>query len=147
MAVAAATTLRRSILRAEPVAYTPSSVPAVGDIAADLRALSDALVWQPSPRSDPRGEHVALAPLEALFEIPPDVTIGILHVAAGQAYPEHRHPPQELYLVLAGRGRWMSNGLPGYRPQPGGSLVTNPPGGLHGVRAEDDAVTALYVLW
>ncbi len=63
------------------------------------------------------------------------------------AYPEHNHPPPELYLTLSGTAEWRYGGCESYRTVSAGNLLYNNPHDLHGVRAGDTPLLALYLLW
>lgn len=72
------------------------------------------------------------------------VVAGISLLAAGATYPEHDHPPEEIYLALSG-GEWWNSAMPWHAPGPGG-LVHNPPGILHAMRGTDVPLLAIWFL-
>jgi hypothetical protein len=174
---AGAAALAETIARATPRAFEPASVPALdgldriaslhpvdeiadvdglhgkggatapgGGLARAFVAVAPDLRWVPTPRADDGGTELALAPLDLAFDLGP-TTVGIMYVAPGCRYPLHRHPPQELYLTIAGRGRWRYGGHDGFRPVEPLSTVYNRPGDLHSAVAGEEPVVALYVLW
>lgn len=50
------------------------------------------------------------------------------------AYPEHRHAPEELYVVLAGDIYWQAgNGQSGWRSA--GDVIHHPPHRVHSIRS------------
>ncbi len=73
------------------------------------------------------------------------VTIGISLLAPGMPYPRHRHPPEELYVVLA-PGKWMQNDGP-LVARRSGDLVYNAPGIWHAMQATDAPLLAIWCLW
>ena len=73
-----------------------------------------------------------------------DVLIGVSLVAPGVLYPRHRHPPEELYIVLS-PGEWMQNDNP-MTPRQSGDLVHNPPNVWHGMRADKAPLLAVWCL-
>ena len=76
-----------------------------------------------------------------------EIQCGVVLMGAGCAYPVHDHPPQELYLPLAGRGRWRYGGASDYRELGPDDLVYNHPNDRHAIIAGDGPLLALYVLW
>jgi len=160
---AGATALAEAVARAMPRAFEPASVPALdgidgiagatapgsgaeGELARAFVDIAPDLCWVPTPRADDGGTELALAPLDLAFDLGP-TTVGIMYVAPGCRYPLHRHPPQELYLTIAGQGRWRYGGHDGFRPVEPLSTVYNRPGDLHSAVAGEEPVVALYVLW
>lgn len=132
----------------------PSSVPVAATLAraeptalVDLaRAAGQEIPWIPSHRMTDGGTEAALAPLNEVREFG-DVVCGLLLLAPGCSYPEHSHPPQEIYLPIAGGGQWRYGGASDYRaPDPAG-LIYNRPNDVHGIVAEDTPLLAIYVLW
>ena len=102
--------------------------------------------WIASPRTTDGGRDVALAPINDVRELG-TLICGLLLVAPGAAYPEHAHPPQEIYLPIAGDGRWRYGGESSYRPLSADALVYNNPDDVHSVIAGDEPLLALYILW
>ena len=74
-----------------------------------------------------------------------DITIGVSLLAPNVQYPEHRHPPEEVYIVLS-EGEWCQNNGPWQAPGIGG-LVYNPSNTLHAMRASSAPLLALWCLW
>ena len=66
-------------------------------------------------------------------------------VAPGVRYPDHHHPPEEIYVVLT-PGEWRQQDMPWHQPGPGG-VVHNPPGIVHAMRAGAVPLLALWFLW
>ena len=59
-------------------------------------------------------------------------------------YPDHRHPPEEIYIVLSG-GQWRQADGAWHEPGIGG-LVYNPPNIVHAMRATNHPLLALWFL-
>lgn len=74
-----------------------------------------------------------------------DVMVGASLVAPGVRYPDHQHPPEEIYVVLT-PGEWRQEGMLWHQPGPGG-VVHNPPGIVHAMRAGSVPLLALWFLW
>ena len=74
-----------------------------------------------------------------------DLWIGATLMAPRVRYPDHRHAPEETYLVMSegefrqADGDWFSPGV-------GGSFY-NPPGILHAMRSLDTPFLAFWALW
>lgn len=144
--------------RADPLPFEPTRVPvldSVDQLPADDRnrslvqeflGLVDLLPWIPTPRADDDGHHLALAPLDRALDLG-DTIIGLMYVGPGATYPLHHHPPQELYLTIAGTGRWRYGGRE--LPETIGPLSTiyNNPDDRHSATAGQHPLLALYVLW
>lgn len=74
-----------------------------------------------------------------------DVWVGISLMAPGIEYPEHHHPPEEVYLVLS-PGQWQQDGGAWFEPGIGG-LVHNTPNILHAMRSGSAPLLATWCLW
>jgi hypothetical protein len=79
-----------------------------------------------------------------VLEVRDDVRVGISLVAPRTEYPDHRHPPEELYLALTA-GEWRQDLGPWFEPGPGG-VVFNTSNILHGMRAGASPQLALWCL-
>ncbi len=73
-----------------------------------------------------------------------DVTIGVSLMAPDLQYPDHRHPPAEVYYSLSpgswrqGEGPWVTPGI--------GGLVHNPSNVVHSMRSSDTPLLAIWCL-
>ena len=71
-----------------------------------------------------------------------DLTVGVTIMAPNLTYPDHHHPPEEIYIVLSqgswrqGATRWFETGFGGY--------IYNPPNILHAIKS---AGTPLFAIW
>ena len=72
------------------------------------------------------------------------IEIGVSVMAPHTTYPDHRHPPEELYLVLS-RGEWRQNAEAWHEPGVGG-VVYNPPDIVHAMRADAKPLFAIWCL-
>jgi quercetin dioxygenase-like cupin family protein len=76
------------------------------------------------------------------YEPRPDVRVGVSLLAPHVRYPDHQHPPEEVYLVLSkgkfrhGEGDWFEPGI-------GGSFY-NTPDITHAMASGD---TPLFAVW
>lgn len=71
--------------------------------------------------------------------------IGLSLLAPGTRYPDHRHSPEETYLVLS-PGQFRQDTADWFEPGVGGSFY-NPPNILHAMRSKDVPLLALWALW
>ena len=71
--------------------------------------------------------------------------VGVSLLAPHVRYPDHRHSPEELYLVLS-PGHWRRGESDWFEPGLGG-LVHNPPDVVHAMRAEAEPLLALWCLF
>lgn len=74
-----------------------------------------------------------------------DVWVGVSLVSPGVTYPDHTHPPEEVYVVLS-QGSWRQKDGPWHEPGLGG-IVYNPPGIVHAMRAGAEPLLATWCLW
>jgi quercetin dioxygenase-like cupin family protein len=112
----------------------------------NFQQIATEMVWRPSPRTDEKGEQMALGIFNEVLDLG-DIVVGLLVVDKHQSYPLHQHRPQELYLVLSGTGDWRYGGSEEFNTLVPGDVIHNHPNDLHGVNALDEPILALYVLW
>jgi hypothetical protein len=153
-----AAAFRQALDAAPPEPEVAPTTLATVPVAAQLQHLSPTLIgraavaaaveipWIPSPRLDDGGANVALGIVNEVRDLG-DLTCGLILVAPGSAYPEHAHPPQEIYLPISGKGSWRYGGSSEYRTLHDDLLVYNHPRDLHGTVAGDEPLVALYILW
>lgn len=118
-------------------------------VAGALADLAPRLRWTRRPgATDPafRDSHAStrLTGPEGL-ERRDDVVVGVSLLAPRVRYPDHQHPPEELYLVLSA-GQWRQQDGPWHEPGPGG-IVHNPPGIRHAMRSGGAPLLAIWCLW
>lgn len=119
------------------------------DLAAAFRALEPDLPWQTRvmPNAAPgfADNHASARVLGPNgMERRGGLVAGFSLVSPGVTYPEHDHPPEEIYLVLSG-GEWWQAGGTWHAPGPCG-IVHNPPGILHAMRGTSVPLLAIWFL-
>ena len=121
-----------------------------------LRAWADAfeavapnLQWARSQRPGSAAFHDGHSNTEILgpagLAPSTDVVLGASLLAPGVTYPDHTHPPEEVYLVLS-TGDWFNPYAGWYTPGAGGA-VHHPPGIVHAMRAGPEPLLAVWCLW
>lgn len=122
----------------------------LGLLAERISALNPLLTWRrrtgtPAEGSDPDAELPANCMVVGPggLEDRQDVWVGISLMASGVRYPTHRHPPEEIYLVLTD-GRFRQGEADWFRPGIGGTIY-NEPGILHAMEAAAD--TPFLAIW
>jgi quercetin dioxygenase-like cupin family protein len=119
------------------------------DLARAFQALEPELPWRTRPITspDPRfaTSHASARILDPNgLEQRGGLICGFSLVAPGVTYPEHNHPPEEIYLALSG-GEWWQAGAGWHAPGPGG-IVHNTPGIGHAMRGTDVPLLAIWFL-
>ncbi len=131
--------------RPQPVTATAAGVDDT-ELARRFAGFADELPWSRSPRWDDGGHERALCVFSEMFELN-DVVAGLVYLDAGGTYPEHSHPPQELYLTISGAAEWRFGGAEEFVQMPAGATLYNHPHDRHAIRAGSAPVVAMYVLW
>jgi quercetin dioxygenase-like cupin family protein len=123
----------------------------VGALAHAFAAIEPQLAWQVRAGAEAHGERFLAGHANATIagadglEIRGDVRIGVSLMAPHTQYPDHRHPPEEIYVVLS-EGQWRQASDPWHTPGIGG-LVYNPPNIVHAMRSAEQPLLALWFLW
>lgn len=125
----------------------------IDELPADARRLanafielSDQLPWY--QRSAPDFPAFEYGHANAQFIGPKgilkreDVIVGVTIMRPGLKYPDHHHPPEEIYIVLS-EGQWRQEDNPWKTPGLGG-YVYNPHDILHAMKS---AETPLFAIW
>jgi len=126
----------------------PDPVPELADA---LAAIEPEFTWNRRPGSaqvagDFYNSHAnAIIIGEGGLEVRQDVRIGVSLVAPDIHYPRHRHPPEELYVVLA-PGKWMQDDNSSTFKR-SGDLVHNVPNVWHAMQATKVPLLAIWCLW
>jgi quercetin dioxygenase-like cupin family protein len=149
-----ATAFAEAVDRSTPLPFQPGWLPALDTISAldqtplgrRFVEIAPLLPWEPTFRTDDGGTDIALAPLDRTCDLG-DLTVGLMYIRAGCTYPLHSHPPNELYLTIAGQGEWRFGGHDEFRTVGPDAALYNNPGDLHSAIAGDTPLVALYVLW
>ncbi len=135
---------------APALALTRQAGAAMARVAASFAALEPALTWRRSPRTAGLGAAFENGYASAIvvgadgLERRDDVRIGISLMAPELRYPDHDHPPEEIYLVLSG-GEWRQADGAWIAPGRGG-IVHNPPHIVHAMRSTDAPLLAIWFL-
>ncbi|MEI2807192.1 dimethylsulfonioproprionate lyase family protein [Albidovulum sp.] len=117
-------------------------------VAGAFAALAPRLQWRPrTSATDPafRDAHAnAMVLGPSGIELRDDVQIGATLMAPGTLYPNHSHPPEEVYLALT-PGEWWNTRMDWTDPGPDG-LIYNPPGITHAMRSGTAPFLAVWML-
>lgn len=121
----------------------------VARVATAFRALVPNLHWRLKSIADPtfatgHANTTLLGPYPEALERRDDVWVGVSLMAPGITYPDHNHPPEEVYLALS-RGYWRQQAHAWHEPGVGG-IVYNPPGITHAMRSGDEPFLAIWCL-
>jgi quercetin dioxygenase-like cupin family protein len=73
-----------------------------------------------------------------------DVWVGVSLLARDVRYPDHSHPPEEVYLVVS-EGEFRQGDGPWFTPGVGGTLY-NSPGIRHAMRSSNTPLLAFWLL-
>lgn len=113
------------------------AAPATAALTEAVIAAAPELCWRQSYTDDEVGAHF-LANYGWFNLVSPDgpyrseaCRVSVGYWGAGLDYPDHRHDPEEIYLVLAGSARFRRAGSPPRPVGPGGTYH-NPAGVMHG---------------
>ncbi len=126
-------------------------VPEIARLADGFAALAPLLAWKPRAHAAEQSDAFLHGHANALilghgdFTQPEAVTLGVTVMAPGVTYPDHAHPPEELYVVLS-PGRWRQN-HGAWSARDAGGLLHNPAGINHGMQSGDGPLLALWLLW
>jgi quercetin dioxygenase-like cupin family protein len=119
-------------------------------LATALAELTSSLIWrrrkgaETETRAFYDGHANALVVGPEGLEQRDDAMIGISLMTPHVRYPDHRHPPEEVYVSLAG-GAWWKEGRHWHQPRSGG-LVYNEPNVLHAMATEEEPLLAIWCL-
>lgn len=129
----------------------PHQRPEVKALANALRAIEPHLVWERRWTAKPGDggfydghANANIVGPEGL-EIREDIWIGVSLVAPQIDYPEHHHPPEEVYVALS-PGEWRNEEQNWFTPGAGG-LVYNRHDTRHAMRAGAAPLLAVWSLW
>ena len=127
------------------------TAPELVSLAEAFEALEPELRWRRRPGSEAGGEvfHDGHANADIVgpvgLEQRSDVWFGASLVAPNVRYIDHRHPPEEVYIVMSD-GEWYREDRGWHVPGAGG-IVYNPPNIVHAMRAGPGPLLALWLLW
>lgn len=123
----------------------------VATLVEAFGALEPELRWRRRPDSESAGKvfHDGHANADIVgpvgLEQRSDVWFGASLVAPRVQYIDHRHPPEEVYLVMSD-GEWYREDRGWHSPGVGG-IVYNSRDIVHAMRAGPRALLALWLLW
>jgi prepilin-type processing-associated H-X9-DG protein len=129
---------------------TPALALQDGPLARAFARIEGQLGWGRRKSADPAnlafwdGHANAMILGPGGLEDREDVWVGATVMAPGVLYPDHNHPPAEVYLPLS-HGQWWNAEMDWTDPGIGG-FIYNPPGILHAMRAADAPFLALWIL-
>ena len=111
-------------------------------------AISDKLPWYTRHASDLPDFENGHINAEIIgpngLEVRDDVLVGVTLMRPNLTYPDHYHPPEEVYIVLS-EGLWRQNDAPWWSPGIGG-YVYNPPNILHAMQSVETPLCAIWAL-
>ena len=117
-------------------------------LLAAFHRLAPALPWYRRACPDRPDFEAGHANAEIIgakgLEVRSDLTVGVTLMVPGLTYPDHHHPPEEVYLVLSA-GAWRQDAHPWHEPGFGG-FVYNPPDILHAMKSLDAPLFAIWSL-
>ena len=121
----------------------------IARVASAIKSLAPELCWRSKASDDPafaNGHANAdiLGSVPEALEQRDDVWIGLSLMAPGITYPDHSHPPEEVYLALS-RGFWRHEASAWHEPGLGG-IVYNPRGITHAMRSSCQPFLAIWCL-
>lgn len=123
---------------------------AAANLAAAFQPITPRLAWRARKdrkSSDPNfaDAHAnAVIVGEGGLEERADIRIGASLLAPNTLYPNHNHPPEEVYVALSA-GQWRQNDGPWNEPGPGG-LIYNPPNIVHAMQSGEAPLLAIWTL-
>lgn len=135
----------------EALARARSGPHPVGQIVDAFEQIEHLLTWRRRAGSDATNSKFHEGHANAVIVGPTgiekreDARIGISLMAPAVRYPDHQHPPEEVYIVLSA-GEWLQED--GTWVEPGiGGIIYNPPGAVHAMSASTTPLLAVWCLW
>ena len=133
-----------------PALLQAKSAPETTALAEAFAALEPDLRWNRRAGSEAHGRAFHDGHANAVIVGPDglerrsDVLIGVSLVAPNVRYVDHRHPPEEVYIVMS-EGEWYQEGHGWHTPGVGG-IVYNSSNVVHAMRAGAEALLAVWLL-
>ena len=121
----------------------------IARVARAIKAIAPDLSWRSKPSDDPvfaaghANADIMGATPEAL-ERRDDVRVGLSLMAPAITYPDHSHPPEEVYLALS-PGFWRNDSCDWQEPGVGG-IFYNSRGITHAMRSSSEPLLAVWCL-
>jgi hypothetical protein len=126
--------------------------PVLRKLAAAFVRIEPRLAWRRRPTwNASASENFAEGHANAMIVGPgglepsASIQLGVSLLGPNVRYPDHRHPPEETYLVMSD-GEFSQRGGPWFRPGIGGSFY-NEPGITHAMRSLGEPLLAFWALW
>jgi hypothetical protein len=137
---------------AEAVATARAHSEPISRLAESFCAIEPLLLWAPRAGSGafasanwPQGHANAVIVGPNGLEGRPDLQIGVSLLAPHVRYPDHSHPPEEVYLVLS-PGRFQHGASDWFEPGIGGTFH-NEPNINHAMASDVAPLFAIWCLW
>ena len=128
-----------------------SGPPEIARLASALEDIASTLAWKVrasgGPHSSinwPDGHANAVIIGAGGLQQRGDVMIGASLLAPDVRYPDHNHPPEELYMVMT-PGRFQHGGSPWYDLRPG-QTFHNVPNIKHAMASGDSPLLAIWTM-
>lgn len=124
----------------------------VATLANALAGIAPRLKWVTRPNGENDDETFKVRHANAVvigeggLENRDDIRIGMSLLAPETRYPDHRHPPEEIYTVLS-PGEWKQETNGEFRAPGVGGFVHNIPNIVHGMRSKEVPLLAVWSLW
>lgn len=123
----------------------------LADLAQAFLSIEPLLGWRPRAGGGPAasanfgaGHANAMIAGPGGLEPRTDVWLGASLLGPKVRYPDHHHPPEEVYLVMS-PGEFSQREGPWFEPGIGGSFY-NPPGIVHAMRSGAQPLFAFWLL-
>lgn len=135
----------------DQVLEAPPAEPDLAALFASLQAVSPLLPWRRRSGGATASANFDADHANAMLLGPGgieqrhDIWLGMSLLAPRTRYPDHRHTPEETYLVLS-PGQFRHGDSDWFEPGMGGSFY-NTPDILHAMRADKAPLFALWALW
>lgn len=124
---------------------------ATANVADALSVLAPRLNWRrrmsgPNQSEGFQDNHAnAVVVGQGGLEDRDDIRLGMSLMSPATRYPDHNHPPEEMYLVLS-PGQWRNDETEWHEPGIGG-VVHNPPAIGHAMRSANAPLLTIWCLW
>ena len=123
----------------------------VAQLASAMLDLSPSLVWNQRAGASRVGEPFLSGHANTLiagvggYEERSDVIVGGSLLAPGITYPEHKHAPEEMHIVISG-GDWY-NELEGWYTPPIGGVIYHRSWLRHAMRSSEQPLLTVWCLY
>ena len=123
----------------------------LSNLSDALRGLAPLLRWERRENAETQGERFYAGHANTTIVGPQgleqrsDVIVGVSLVAPDVWYPEHNHPPEELYIVMS-EGDWYREDKGWYTPGKG-TVIYHRPWVTHAMRSAEQPLLAVWCLW